>query len=59
MQPEGQQPRGELFPPDPIGPYEPEDFGSPAEYHAYLEEVRNEVEERLREVEAALPEKGS
>lgn len=58
MQPQGQQPRGELFPQETVTGYEPEDFGSPEEYRAYLEEVREEVEERLLEVEAALKKKG-
>ncbi|MCY3018600.1 MAG: hypothetical protein NTW87_06160 [Planctomycetota bacterium] len=58
MQPQGQQPRGKLFPQEMVTGYEPEDFGSPEEYRAYLEEVREEVDERLREAEAALEEKG-
>ncbi|MGD0092259.1 MAG: hypothetical protein ABSE73_20275, partial [Planctomycetota bacterium] len=48
----------ELFPPATSVAGEREDFGSPEEYREYLEEVREEVDERLLEVEAALHTKG-
>ncbi len=47
---------GELFPPDACSALGFEDFATPDEYRAYLEEVRDEVDERLQE--AALLEKG-
>ena len=58
MQPQSQQARGELFAPDAMGGVEPEEFDSPEEYREYLEQVRDEVDERLLEVDAALDEKG-
>jgi len=47
-----------LFPPAAMGAVEREDFGSPEEYREYLEEMKNEVDERLLEMEAVLQEKG-
>ena len=51
-------PQSELFPPETVSAYEPEDFGSPEEYREYLEQMRNEVDERLLEVRAAQHGKG-
>jgi hypothetical protein len=41
-----------------MGGFEPEEFNSPEEYREYLEEMREEVNERLLEVEVALQRKG-
>ena len=47
-----------LFLPAPPGPVELEGFETLEEYHQYLEQMREEVDERLVEVSAALEEGG-
>jgi len=41
-----------------MGSFEPEEFDSPEEYREYLEQMRDEVDERLLEVRSALHQKG-
>ncbi len=50
------QRNSEFFLPAECDPFGFEDFRSPEEYRAYLEEIREDVDERLRDVETAFAE---